>query len=214
MANQSPFPYGIPPAAPRLPQKHPYPDLDIIIKLLEEIRNFTTNFINGFLQYLIPDELMYLVPDFKQRMIPIINQKTHEIIEALLKASPQNDTQIIKQLSDVELSGQSLEFKDRAVRGHMNRLVNFAEKAREGITKGLSQAKTEIIKGLKSVAEPVFKVINSFLGSLKEAVGYLPGVGAAIDVIKQIKEHLDAASTAVKEHKPYVTDTGSPTAPD
>jgi hypothetical protein len=33
----------------------------------------------------------------------------------------------------------------------------------------------------------VFKAINSVLGSLGKALGNLAGVGAAIDVIKQIK---------------------------
>jgi hypothetical protein len=37
---------------------------------------------------------------------------------------------------------------------------------------------------------------------LKAAAGSLPVIGTALDVIKQIKEHVDAASTAVKERVP------------
>jgi hypothetical protein len=203
MESQSPFPYGIPPAAPREPQKHTDSDIDIIIKLLEEIRDFMGNYINDYLQYLIPDDLSYLVPDFQQRMVPIINQKTYEVISILSKQSVQDsNNEIKKQLRDVELSGPSLEFKDRALRGHINRFVSLARQAKEEANPGLSRVKGEIIKVLKAVAEPVFKVINSFLGSLKAAVGSLPVAGAAIDVIKQIKEHVDAASTAVKERMP------------
>jgi hypothetical protein len=39
-------------------------------------------------------------------------------------------------------------------------------------------------------------VINSFLGSLKEGIaGAIPLVGSAIEIIKQIKDHVEAAST-------------------
>ena len=90
------------------------------------------NYINDYLQYLIPDDLSYLVPDFQQRMVPIINQKTYEVISILSKQSVQgSNNETKKQLRDVELSGPRLEFKDRALRGHINRFVSLARQAKE-----------------------------------------------------------------------------------
>jgi hypothetical protein len=179
------IPFGIPPAAPREPVKHSDPDIDIIIKLLEEIRNFMDTYINDYLPYLIDEGLEFLVPDFQQQMIPIMNQKTHQVISILSQPGTEDSTAIRQGLSQVELGGRSLEFKDRSIRANINRLFRWA---RQGIT-----------KGLKVVAEPVFKVINSFLGSLIEAIGFIAGVGKALDVIKQIKEHLEATSTLVRD---------------
>jgi hypothetical protein len=99
------------------------------------------------------------------------------------------------------MAEQSSEFKDRSLRGQMNRFYNFI---RQRLSQGASWTKAGFIKGLKAIADSVFKAINSVLGSLGKALGSLAGVGAAIDVIKQI-EHLDAASTAVKEHEPSCT---------
>jgi hypothetical protein len=196
MENEPAIPNGIPPAAPRYPQKHLDQNVDIIIKIFEEIQNFTINFMNHYLRYLIPDELSYLVPEFQQRMIPIMRQKIQDITSAILELQDTNDLK--KRLVEVEMADQSLEFKDRSFRGHVNRFYNFI---RQGLLQGASWTKSGFIKGLKAIADSVFKAINSVLGSLGKALDYLPGVGAAIDVIKQIKEHLDAASTAVKEHE-------------
>jgi hypothetical protein len=129
-------------------------------------------------------------------MVPITKQKTQDIISALLAQTETSELK--KKLVEVEMAEQSLEFKDRALRGHMNRFYNFI---RHGLSQGASWTKASFIKGLKAIADSVFKAINSVLGSLGKALGSLGGVGAAIDVIKQIKEHLDAASTAVKEHE-------------
>jgi hypothetical protein len=199
MESELPFPFGIPPAAPRLPRRHSDDDIDIIIRLLEEIQNFLGSYINYYLEHLIPDDLLYLVPDFQQRMVPIINQKAHEIVSAFTSQAT-TDSQLKIDLRAVELTDQSLEFKDRTIRGLINRFVNLARQVRGEITQGSGKAKAEVIKGLNAVADPVFKVINSFLGSLKAATGTIPGVGAALDVIKEIKDYLDAASTSGKEH--------------
>jgi hypothetical protein len=75
MENEPPVPDGIPPAAPRLPQKHSDQNTDIIIKMFEEIRNFTVNCINHYLGYLIPDELSYLIPDFNNVWFQSRNRK-------------------------------------------------------------------------------------------------------------------------------------------
>jgi hypothetical protein len=40
----------------------------------------------------------------------------------------------------------------------------------------------------------VLDVFNSFLGSLKEALTAIGGIGRIVDAIKQIKDHLKAAS--------------------
>ena len=200
MEGTLPFPYGIPPATPRMPRKHSDDDIDIIIKLLEEIRNFLDSYINYYLEYLIPDDLSYLIPDF-QRMVPIINQKTYEIVSAF-PTQVTTDSRLKGDLRAVELTDQSLESKDRAVRGLINRFVNLARQVKGEITQGVGKAKAEVIKGLKVVANPVFKVINAFLGSLKAGAGSLPVVGTALDVIKEIKDYLDATSTSIKEQKP------------
>jgi hypothetical protein len=118
----------------------------------------------------------------------------------MLRLSAQTEYSELKEkLFEYEVAEQSLEFKDRSLRGHMNRFYNFI---RQGLSQGVSWTKANFVKGLKAIADSVFKAINSVLGSLGKALGSLAGVGAAIDVIKQIKEHLDAASTAVKEHEP------------
>jgi hypothetical protein len=78
------------------------------------------------------------------------------------------------------LTAENLKFKDRSIRAYINRFFRYV---RSGIT-----------KTLRIISQPVFKVINSFLESLKEAVAFLPVIGAAIEVIGQIKDHLEAAS--------------------
>jgi phage-related protein len=75
-----------------------------------------------------------------------------------------------------------LKAKDRSIRGHINRFFKY-----------LKHGSTKV---LRNIAGSVFKVVNSLLGSLKEAVAAtLPIIGSAIEVIKQIKEHVEAAST-------------------
>jgi hypothetical protein len=102
-----------PPSSPLdIHKKHPNHNRDIIIKLFEAIQNFTVDCINHYLQYLIPDELSYLVPDFQQRMVPIMKQKAQDIISVLL--SQQATGELEKQLVDVEMAEESLEFKDRS----------------------------------------------------------------------------------------------------
>jgi hypothetical protein len=49
----APLPYGIPPEAPDQPRLHPNYDLDIVIKLLKEIQNFTRDYMENHLPYRI-----------------------------------------------------------------------------------------------------------------------------------------------------------------
>jgi hypothetical protein len=174
--------YGIPPEAPEQPQSHPDRDLDIIIKLLREIKIFMEEYIQCHLQYLVHDGLDNLVLDFKQQ-IPILSQNTKTVISILSEQPSTFDYTTTKtNLENAALTGAPLKAKDKSLRGHMNRFYKYLE---HGTT-----------KVLRNMAGAVFKVANSLLGSLKEAVATtLPIVGSAIEAIKQIKEHVEAAST-------------------
>jgi hypothetical protein len=82
----------------------------------------------------------------------------------------------------VGLSGAPLKAKDKSIRGQINRFLKY-----------LKHGSTRV---LRNIAGSAFKVINSFLGSLKEGIaGAIPLVGSAIEIIKQIKDHVEAAST-------------------
>jgi hypothetical protein len=173
-----PFTYGIPPEAPEQPLLHPNRDLDIIIKLLKEIQKFMHEYIDLHLPYLVHDGLDDLVPDFREQ-IPILSQSTQSIISIL---SQQPDYNITNNLEKVGLSGAPLKAKDKSIRGQINRFLKY-----------LKHGSTRV---LRNIAGSAFKVINSFLGSLKEGIaGAIPLVGSAIEIIKQIKDHVEAAST-------------------
>lgn len=177
----SQFPGDIPKQAPLDPSRHPDRDLDIIIKLQEVIHTFLERYITNYLSTLIHEGLEDLKPYF-QSMLPVLSQNSNTVIIILTGQQPTVYTypELKSRLGNVALTAENLEFKDRSIRAHINRFFRYV---RSGIN-----------KTLQIIAKPVFKVINSFLGSLKEAVTLLPMVGAAIEVIGQIKDHLEAAS--------------------
>jgi len=207
-------PQGIPSEAPNEPRRHPDRDFDIIIKLVDVCVDFVKKYADNWLNDLIPEGLDNsddIIRKFQNKMEPTLDKNKEKIIDFLTKqrvAVDNNiktklrdlgpkviafltkqrltvDNNIKTRLNDVGLTGDSLQFKDRSIRAVINK---FLMRARDEISKTRDT--------LRILATPVFNLINSFFGSLKAALkDTLPGVGAAIEVIKQIKDHLQALSS-------------------
>jgi hypothetical protein len=169
---------SIPPSSPSEPRRHPDSDLDAIIKLLDEIRNFLDQYIKYYIPYLIHDGLDDLVPGFINDSIPIIHNNTNRLITILAEQPPTDSLR--NSLQDTGLTGSPLIFKDKSIRAHINRFFKYIKYGAQV---------------LRKAAGKVFDVFNSFLGSLKEALTAIGGIGGIVDAIKQIKDHLKAAST-------------------
>ena len=127
------------------------------------------DYMENHLPYLVHDGFDDTVSDFRSQ-IPILSDNMGTVV-SILSEQPPN---FIKgNFESRGLTGAPLKAKDKSIRGHINRFYKY-----------LKHGSTKVLRNLAGSA---FKVVNSLLGSLKEATAAaLPMVGADIEAIKQI----------------------------
>lgn len=172
-------PGSIPPSAPSTPHEHSEPDVDRIIKLIMEDGNFLKKYITEWVPELVHDGLDNFVQAF-HNSIPELSKNVKTVIDSIKKEYRLNSRKLMEWLKNAELTGSALKLTDELNRACIN---DFMKSAKHGIG------------WIRRKARKVFDIINSFLGSLKEALSSVTGAGAVIEAIKQLKDHLKIATT-------------------
>jgi hypothetical protein len=154
----------------------PQEDVRTIEETLEEIRSYLKDYIDKHLEHLIHDGLDDLVRDFKEYGPSTIDNNLNHVREQIRSSSfyiGQANT-----LRTVGLTGGLLKLKSQSIKSHIKRFFKYV---------GYGD-----IKVLRRLAGKAFKVINSFLNSLKLALGPAAPI---LDAVQQIKDHIESAST-------------------